>query len=190
MAAPSAQNIKRVPGTLVENPTNLAIAPPHGGTILGLTRSMIFKPGIRSTQVTAEELGGTAVEAYYTGENVVFTAILREFDPDAITAIFPRATVGASGDPMIEYQPDGSHQARPGMRLSTKAIKLLFVPKATDSHPYIIVYKALPAVEETLELMLAFNHELGVPVMFYGIPDDASSRKVYQIGRKEDISLT
>jgi hypothetical protein len=190
VAAPSAQNILRVSGTLVMNPTNLAIAPPHGGTILGLTRSMIFKPGIKTTQVTAEELGGTAVEAYYTGENVVFTAILREFDPDAINAIYPEASLASSGDPLFQYQPDGAHQERPGSRLSAKSFKLLFVPKAFDTHPYILIYKALPAVDETVEIMLAFNHEVSIPVMFFGIPDDASSRKVYQMGRREDISLT
>lgn len=190
MATPNPQNIKRVAGVLVANPTDLSIAPPHGGVELGLTRSLIFRTGIKSTQVTAEELGGTSVESYYVGENVVFSAILREFDPDAIVDIFPTASVGASGDPMIQYQPDGSHQSRPGMRLSSKSIKLLFVPKADDNHPYVLVYKALPAVEETSEIKLSFADEVGIPVMFVGIPDDASGRKVYQIGRKEDISLT
>jgi hypothetical protein len=190
MATPNPQNILRVAGVLVANPTNLALDPPHGGVELGITRGLIFRTGIKSTQVTAEELGGTTVESYYTGENVVFSAILREFDPDAIVDIFPNASVGSSGDPTIRYQPDGVHQSRPGMRLSGKALKLLFVPKADESHPYVLIYKALPAVEETAEIKLSFADEIGIPVMFIGIPDDAASRKVYEVGRKEDISLT
>ena len=50
-------------------------------------KDVVFKPGIRTKLVTAEEFGGAVVEGIYCGESCVLACFLRGFDDDALDAI-------------------------------------------------------------------------------------------------------
>ena len=190
MAEPRSSNIRELPGDLVINPTDLTVPSPYGGTKLGEVRAKIFRFGIKTTMSTAEELGNITVEGRYVGEAAIFAAILREFDADAIETIFPNTPVGQAGrDPVIEFDPT-EVGLEPGLKLSTSAVKLLFVPRAIEEHEHVLLYLAMPAIEETAELRCAFQQEIGIAVFFVGIPSAAAGMKVYQIGKRTEISLT
>lgn len=183
MATADIKNIVRLRGRLVKDPTNLSTAFPHGGTALGLARDMVFRFGFKTTFVHAEEFGAR-VETIFAGETAVFAAVLREFDKDAVSAIFPNT--GASGA-LIKGNASGSGINRAGTLLSSKSFKLLFSPTAVDHHQFVVIYKAVPMLEETAEFQMSLGDEVGIAVMFQAIPDSAG--KLYQIGKKADISL-
>lgn len=187
MSTANVRNVRYIPGRLYANPTDLSTTAPFGGTALGLVRDMIFKPIVRTSTVTAEEFGSPVIEAVYAGEQALFSCVLREFDSDAISAIFPNSAAGSTtGDRIIQGRVSGSVN-RPGYLLSNKQLTLLFMPRSLDHHPCILMRNAIPAVDETMEIQLSLSEEVGMAVNFYCTPD--SSGRVYDIGRRADLSL-
>ena len=188
MAAPSVRDVLRIPGKLVINPSNINAAFPHGGTELGLVRDSEMRVGIKTELVHAEEWGGQPVEAVYCGETALYAAVLREWDDDAISNIFPNTAAGAiSGNRSILGSVAGSGINRAGTLLSSKSFVLLFSPKAVDRHPMVILRKAIPMVEESSMLQLSLAEELGIGVVFQCVPD--ANDKLYDIGKREDLTL-
>jgi hypothetical protein len=186
MATPLARNVRFVPGRLVKDPTNLAIAYPYGGTELGLTTAMIFKPGIQSRQHGAEEFGGAIVESTYVGEVATFCCALRGFDADALARVFPNVVTGAAtGKTGVSASAGGANL--PGYRMSGKAFKLLWVPDDTVENHGLLIYNAIPGVEETAELALSISEEFGIPVFFMASPD--ASKRLYQMAAFDDLAL-
>lgn len=189
MALANVRNILRVMGRLCSDPTSVATAFPHGGTALGLVRDGIFRPGVKHHAVLAEEWGNQQVEVVYGGEMSVFAVVLRELDNDMVQKAFVNTAAGtSSGDRVITYEPDATAaNTRPGTLLSTKSFKLLFSPKATNRDPAILIYKAIPVIDESAELQLSLGEELGIAALFHCIPD--ASGRVYQVGKLEDLTL-
>jgi len=186
MATATVRDVLRIPGRLLINPTNLNSAFPHGGTELGLTRDAEMRLGINTSLVTAEEWGQAPVEAVYTGESAVFAAVLREWDNDAISNVFPNTGTGStSGDRTILGRTSGANRA--GYLLSNKAVVLLFSPKAVDRHPMVLVRKAVPLVEISSMLSLSLAEEFGIGVVFQALPNSAG--QLYDIGKREDLTL-
>tara|TARA_B100000686_G_scaffold145595_1_gene153091 strand:- start:939 stop:1505 length:567 start_codon:yes stop_codon:yes gene_type:complete len=188
MSSGSVRDVLRIPGKLVINPTDINAAYPHGGTEMGLTRDSQMRFGIKTSLVHAEEWGNQPVESVYCGESAVFAAVLREWDNDAISNIFPNVGTGAvSGDKTILGRVAGAGVNRAGYLLSNKSFVLLFSPKSVDRHPMVIIRKAIPMVEEASMLQLSLAEEMGIGVVFQAIPD--SSDRLYDIGRREDLTL-
>tara|TARA_R100000963_G_C4642949_1_gene106666 strand:- start:1589 stop:2155 length:567 start_codon:yes stop_codon:yes gene_type:complete len=188
MSTAAVRDVLRIPGRLVINPTDITADFPHGGTEMGLTRDAEMRLGISTSLVTAEEWGQVPVEAVYAGESAVFAAVLREWDNDAISNIFPNTGTGTiSGDRTILGRSSGGSVNRAGYLLSNKSFILLFSPKAIDRHPMVIVRKAVPMVNETASLSLSLAEEFGIGVVFHAIPD--SSGRLYDIGKREDLTL-
>jgi len=205
MSASDVRKILRIAGKLCINPTDISDTAqfPYGGTALGVTRAAEFRFGIKTALVTAEEWGQAPVESVYTGEVAVFAFVLREFDNDAIATLFPNTAVGAtSGDRVIEGRVDGVGVNRAGYLLSDKAVSLLFAPQVDkttttpgsttfipyDLQPMIYVRKAIPMVEEASMLQLSLAEEVGIGVVFQGIPDGGTG-KVYEVGKRGDLTL-
>ncbi len=186
MATRDVRNVLRVPGRLIMNPTDLSIDAPHGGTELGLVRDAEFRLGIKTSVVTAEEFGVQPIEYVYAGEAAVMAAVLREFDEDAIQAIFPDTAPGMCG-PISTISYDVNDDPRAGRFLSAQSFSLLFSPRSLDRHPMILLYKVIPLVEESSLLNLSLSEELGIGVMFHCIPD--ASGRVYSIGHRGDLTL-
>lgn len=185
MATAAVQNILRLRGRLVAAPTDLGAAFPHGGTQLGLVKQATFRYGIQTQNITAEEYGGITTEAVYAGEGAVLAGFMRDYDNDMIARLFPGTSAGASGARVVEQDAGDS-----GILLSSRSIVLLFAPIATNAttgHPHILMYNAVPMLDETADLQLHAGVEAAVAFVFRCIPD-ASSR-LYRIGRRGDLSL-
>jgi len=149
---------------------------------------MVFNFGIKTSVAVAEEWGGVVTRAFYAGERPFMASILREFDNDALNNIFPNTTAGSSsGDRRIRFEPGVSGQNRSGYDLTGKALVLLFSPRAVDRHPHILLYYAIPAIDETARLQMALSEEIGIAAVFWAGID--TQYRCYNVGKREDLSL-
>src|SRR3990167_1826631 len=138
MAAPSSASIIRVPGRLISNPTNLGAAEPYGGTYLGTTRDQEFTPNPVSRPIW-DEAWSSYRDVIYGGERVLFKAVLRYPDEDALLAIAPKSVASGSSGVHWLFRPGGTTQnTRAGTSLGAQSIKLLFSPRAPLSHPMLV----------------------------------------------------
>jgi hypothetical protein len=186
----SASQILKVPGALFTSVTSLTGSAPYGGTAIGEVRNRIFRPGVKVHKVAAEEWGGQTCEVLYGATVAVFGCVLRSWDADALRIVFPCSEDGASGEALVLYQPaaDDDDTFRPGRALaSSYGVPLTFVPRAPAAHSFVHLYNAVPAVEETAELQFGVSREIGLAVMWHGLPDDQG--RVFAQGRREDITL-
>ena len=184
MALPDATKIYRVPGRLAIDPTNLATAFPHGGTALGIASKMRIITGIEESRVTAEEFGGQTVEAILGKRDFFMSALLRQWDNDAIGMLFgDDSSAGASGDKIVSWP--GTD--RSGYQLSGRSVKLVFTADRQTEHPSLLIYKAMPLYAEAEALRLTVLSELAMPVVFLGIRDGSS--RVAAMGLLSDLSL-
>jgi len=185
MAAPSTQNMLRIPGKLVKDPTDLSAAYPYGGTELGLVHQAMFKPQAKHHPITAEEWGEQTVEVISGGTSVLFGVTLRGMDNDAWSSVWPDTATGSpSGDKTIRFRVDNS---RAGSLLSASSMILLFVPEAVMRHRAVIIRDAIPVVVEDASIQFSASEEIALDVIFYGRPD--SSERVAQIGYIKDLAL-
>lgn len=187
MSAPSIRNVFRFPGRLISSPTNLSAAHPYGGTELGIARDMIFRFGQVSTESEAEEFG-RVVAVTLAGEKAALMCVLRTYDNDAISAVFPNTSAPSKGrHRVINGRASGSGIDRAGFDLDSMAIKLLFVPHAVEEHPAILVYNAVPILDESAELQMAIGEEFGIALAFKATPD--ATGRDYSIGSLSDLTL-
>ena len=190
MATANALRIVHQSGILYADVTTLASAP-FGGVCLGYVKDLEFRFQRRTQIVTAEEWGGQAVDQIDLGESAVIAGILRGVDPDAINKVFANTAAGTtSGERVVKGAVNGTNRA--GYSLYNKAFKLLFAPDDTDRGQFIVVYKAIPLVDEAAAMQTRLDAELGIAVAFWGVPDTGTgtTKAVYQIGRREDLSLS
>jgi len=185
VATAVARHALYLPGRLIMDPTDFSAAAPYGGTRLGLTRLVVLRLGSTHKVITAEEWGNQAVEVIHGGTSLVLGATLRAWDADALAAIFLDTAEGdPSGERVVKFRADAG---RAGTQLSTKAMKLLFVPRAVVRQPSIYIRQAVPVVADDAEIMLAPHEQFGISVVFYAIPD--TNEDVAEIGRLTDLTL-
>lgn len=190
MATPTAtvDEILKMKGRLVKDPTDLSIAFPYGGVQLGLVRDIRYRPGIKTKRVRAEELG-RVVEGLVANAQGVIAAVLRGWDSDAITTIYPFSTVGGSGTPLVTANPSAADAAdRAGGLVSDRAFQLVFAPTDETNHLFVIFDFALPMLEDTAEMQFEIGTEFGLPVMFEASAR-ASDGRAEQIGRRADVTV-
>lgn len=166
MAEPSATNIERVPGILYKDPTDLSSQSTYG-TALGAASGVYLAPGMRTELVTAAEFGGEPVEGLYLGEGWRVGAMLRSMDADALQTVFPNTVLGTGGTIRGLTAPGST---RAGTLLSTRTVKLLYAPHDA-SHFGLLLYRAMPLVEEQAEVMNSILSERQIPVMFVAMRD-------------------
>jgi len=185
MASPVVRNALHMPGSLITAPTSLSAAAPYGGTRIGLVRDMVFEFKAEKYEVRAEEWGNQVVDLVYGGSSPVFAVTLREFDNDAISAMFLDSAAGSvSGDRAINLRAD---YGRAGTLASTKEVKLLFVPRAVLRQPSILIRAAVPAMATEMKLSLSMGEEIGLAALWYARPD--SSNRVATICKLADMTL-
>ena len=178
MATADLNQVMQVPGRLCIGPTDLTTAFPHGGTALGEVYQAVATQTSSWFDVRAEEFGGIPVDAVFSGESWVFGAVLRQFDETAIGTVFPNTVTGTTTKRVgIKSWLDAASPVRPGALASSRSVKLLFSPLDPIRNRAVIFYRAMPRVTETLNLALAFNKRVEVPVLFVAMPD-ATSRLV------------
>lgn len=189
MATQDPAKIRYLSGRLVANPTDLSAAFPHGGTELGTVRRLVFTARSERPPVRAEEFGGAEVEYIRGAQDAALAAVLREWDPDAIAAVFPNTATGSvSGKPVLRGQVFGAGVTKPGTLASDKALVVLVSPDATDRAEGLILPNALPMPEEQLELQFAIGVEAGLALVFRAVPH-ATSGKTFELGRIRDLEV-
>jgi len=182
MAAPSETKVFRVSGTLIANPLNLTTGPDYGGTILGATNRVSYDPGLDYRPVRAEEYGGQSVEEILFQSDFIFGATFRNWEDDVLSTIFPNTSAGVTAR-LVDFP--GLNTS--GTRMSAQSIKLLFAPDRPTEHPGMLIYSALPLIEETETIRLSILSELLVIVLFKGLRDGTG--RVAQLGLLSDMTL-
>jgi hypothetical protein len=177
------RNISTFPGKLVLNPTSLTSTYPGGGTELGIVQDIVLTIDQPYKFVQAEEFGGQTVEGIVTKEGCSLGAILRSWDRDALTKLFPNTSQGSVSGKRLVTAPG---TIRPGEQLSARSAVVVFWPDDRDRHPMLVLWRALPAIKETSEIQLKLSEEYGVPALFFGIQD--TSGRLYSWGMAHDIS--
>jgi hypothetical protein len=184
VAQSNPRNISTIPGKLVLNPTSLTAAYPGGGTELGIVQDIVLTIEQPYKFIEAEEFGGQRVEAVVTREGCALGAVLRAWDKDALNRVFPNTALGAVTGKRKVSAPG---TIRPGEKLSDRSVVLVFWPDDRDRHPFFVMWRALPAIQETSDIQLKLNEEFGLPVMFFGIQD--TSGRLYTMGLPHDITF-
>ena len=187
MSTAVANEILHVPGHLIKNPTNLTAPPDFGGTELGNTAEIVLRVVHRSLELRGEEYASEIVEIIEGSDDIAIACFLRGFDKDALTTIFRNSSISTKTDKPIITWPGATAPSTLG---SSKAFKLLFAPDSTEAVPGLILYNAIPLVQEVAEMRFAFDlsDELGVPVIFRAIRNTPG--KLAQMALLEDMSLT
>lgn len=185
MTAPNPANLLRVPGRLSHSPSSLGTYP-HGGTALGLA-SVTFRPRESVFVQTAVEWGGIPVELIDQGPAWTLDAMMREWDADSLAALFPCYAAGRSGGPILKYTADSTvHRA--GRKVGTTLGKVVvFTPDSPAEHPWLILRRAVPAIQETAEMAMRANTTVTLPVRWYATPD--GNRDVFDWGQLRDLTL-
>lgn len=190
MGARDPRKIAAVPGRLVKDPTSLATTFPYGGTVLGTYRDVVFRPAPTYFEVIAEEYGSAVADVVYMGEAPFVACVLRHFDEEALAAYFPNLTSTGTVTKrkgVVGPSPDPAATVRAGASLSSRSLKLLFVPDDPDRNRALVIYKAIPRVAESVEVAFQFDRTQEVPVIFTGIPD--ATGRGYALHFLRDMTL-
>ena len=190
MISKPLNNLLHSPGRLCTDPTDLSIAYPHGGTALGIIRSVAVEPGFHVYMIKAEEYASAVVEAVLLGESYVLSLIIRGIDDPTVKAMYPNTRVGAvTGHRVIESPDPRSDTAfRAGRRLSDRAVTLFFSPDDQTEGRAVLMHKAMPMLEEAAELSLTTKDEYELAAVWHTIPIEAG-KAPYQEGLIQDIML-
>lgn len=185
MAVADVRNVQYIRGRLAKAPTDFTAAFPHGGTALGLFGKIELRIVPIRGEVTAEEYHGIPVEVIEGGERVVVGALLREYDADAISTLFPGTSTGTkTGKPVVAR----TFTTLRGGLGSARSVALVFSPEDTEARPALYLPRAVPLLAEQASLSYSISREWGVPVMFLALPDGSASGRIYQIGLLEDLT--
>ncbi len=184
MGVIDVRKILRVPGRLAFGISTPSDDWPHGGTGLGSTRGITLKHFGADFPVTAEEFGGEPVEVLQRAEAWGLACVLRTFDNDAVNTVFPNTSVGATTQHRKIVIP-GTRKA--GRRRSDNAVVLAFTPDNERDAPMILLYNAVPMLEETAALNFNREEDVGIPVVFMGIRNSAGL--IMEVGRKHDLTV-
>lgn len=188
MANPTPSDILKVSGRLCSAPTDLSTAYPHGGTALGTVGKAQYDFAIGTRAIKAEELG-TTVEVLYTGEEGIFSCVLRGWDRDALANVFLDTAAGSTTGRRIVQGRTQVDTVRAGSRLSPNAVLLYFSPR-NSQHPGILIYQAIPMPEQAARVNATLNTEVQIAAQWRITPDSArAGQPLYQIGLAGDLTL-
>lgn len=187
MAAAASASILRVPCRLIASPTDLGAAEPYGGTYLGTTRDNQLYPGHLWRKIWGEA-AGTYKDAIYAGQEVYLRCVMRYPDADMIANVAPKAIASGSSGIRWLFRPEGTtSNRRAGTSMGTLSFKLLLAPRAATAHPMVILYNAVPLIEESAVIPFGWNEEWALAVTFMGTPD--SSGRVFDTGQRANLVL-
>jgi len=191
MASPDVTAIYRVPGRLCYGPTTDPPTDdyPHGGTALGVVSYLTVSVEKRYERCVAAEYGGELENVIDCGEDLRLFGLLRQWDEDAYTLLFPDVDTGAGGGFLVDAPGDYPNA---GLALSSKEVKLLFSPYGPED-PALIVYAAIPRLQVVGEAHFEMANrwrllsELRLAVAFEA-SRDAQGRR-WKMGKLADLTL-
>ncbi len=187
MGVPDVRKALRVNGRLCWDPTDVTTGTyPFGGVGLGVATGKAHRIRSEHHVVRAEEWAGAAVDAVYTGEEHVFSAVLRAWDTDAIAALcLDRADGGTTGRELMKSRVN-TDAVRGGAMLSTLSGILYFSPDS-DSDPGVIFYNAIPMRPDQSEAAYNLAEKWGQPMIWIATPN--ASGNVAFVGLRKDITI-
>lgn len=158
MAAPAGNNAVRVVGQLFHTPTgaDLTQAANHG-TPLGLVDRIRWDPGVLTKALVLEETNRHH-KLLYCGQRPRLSFSLESFDPDALAILFPTVMTGGLKGPRLKAGDDPV-----GLAVTPRVI--LFVPERS-AHPALILYAALPLIEQAAEIRKSSTNPQAFPAAF------------------------
>lgn len=178
--------IIRAPGRLVANPTtSLATTSfPYGGTYLGLTSGFSIVIVGQKFLVWSESYGAIG-DVLQEDTQYEAMCLVRGWTDDAISELF--ASVEQSTGSISGHKVLSRPVVSPGVSVYGTAIKVLFVPDNPKDVPAVMLYAALPDLEENERITWSRSEELGMPIKFLCLLD--GSGRAIKIGRLVDLPL-
>lgn len=183
MATPAITKVYRSVGALYLSPSDLAAAPPYGGTALGIVNEVRLTAATRSFPIEAEEYGGEAVDEVYQGRDWTMTATIRGYDDDTLARLFPNTAAGSSSGQRVISEPGG---LLAGSLLIGRVVSLLYAPFRTGD-PGFLLYQALPNLRLSSSSKFGLDEDLAFDSVWRAIRD--ASGRTLQIGLVEDLTL-
>jgi len=176
-------NPLRKPGRLCHTPTDLSAAWPHGGTGLGnVTAAKLYVQTTGSRVVVAEEFG-EVVETIKGGRSVWLAVSLRDWDADSLALVWSKTAGSISGNPLLSI-PSTPRAGRLG---SSDAKKILWTPRDQTNGVAVLLYAAIPELDEELVVRFSVFSEMMQAVVFRAVRN--SSDNIAQIGTLADFTL-
>jgi len=180
VASADRDTIYKIPGDLYINPSDLTSS---FGTLLGAVRGVHLRPNQEAHELGAPEWADEPAEVLLGRQRWVFGCNLRAWDHDAVSTLFPNVS-GSSGSTVIDHP--GTNRA--GYKLTSSSVVLLF-KALKSSHPSVIVYNALPMIDEAAQLSFMVSDEFAFPALFLATRGHASGKSV-AVGLLANLSLT
>lgn len=157
---------------------------PFGGKEIGKVKQVRFASS--STPLTViHEGSGEIGEMLEAPNRYIFACYLRGHDNDALKALFGvRASVGSQTGHQVVLFPS---LVSPGKSAIGRGVKVLVVPDDPVNVDALLIYQAVPDLQEGAEMSFSRNEELGFPMRFECIRDTFG--RVAAIGRLQDLKL-
>lgn len=187
MAAADLASILNNPGRLCHTPTSTSTAFPHGGTAIGATKEVVCTSVQGRKEIRDEGFGQEIHDIIWTGENWAIACVLRQWDADAVSILFPNTSAGTVTQQRMVVGVTTTNN-RPGLRLRSLAKKILFSPLDPDRVPAVLFYAAVPMPRETEELNLSLDKRFEVGAVFAALRHDTLG--TYQVGFLKDLTLS
>jgi hypothetical protein len=177
LASVDITGLLHLPGTLISTPTDLTIASPYGGTILGLVSEMAVMIEQDVEKLSYPDMLGEkeTVETVDLGRGWSMAGALRSFDEDAMQLFFPVTAAGAATGRRVVLEND---TFRPGGRGSASAVPVLYVPDASAHRPSFLFHMAIPNIGEAEKLQLDLDQEAMLGFVFNPLKTVGLKRRV------------
>ena len=139
------------------------------GTELGVYEDLVFMPnvGIRRTRGYEDKYNRVTTGVIMMGEMPVVGVTLRQWDEDVYNAV----CVGAENTGMKGLVTAGTN-------LASLAQTFAFIPEDTTAWPALLLYNAIPVLDETAEITISAIEEMVLQTFWHALPD--SSDRVYK----------
>ena len=184
MGTPATNNVLRVPGRLVRDPTDLSASFPYGGTALGVVSGVALDRGIVTEELVGGDDRNQTIDLLYLREQWRLSVVLREWTDEALAVAGYNLGTGASTSK--KYLANRGSVV-PGRLLSSfLSMKLVYAPEDAST-PGILVFRALPAIEETSMLNLNMGDDLTFSLLFHCIEGAAAYSSEGYVARLADL---
>jgi len=159
----------------------------YGGTKLGTFQAFRLRIIPRTEPLTEEAYGGEVVDVLSLGADIEATAVLRSWDADALSEVFPNsAAPGGSGVVRQVYHPGSTLVEGQWMTDFASGILLAaFDP----NHPSLYLPNAVPYHKEEIELSLSAYDDLHLEAARWLALRDGSDRS-FRLASISDIVST
>ena len=186
MAAPGSQ-LRHVKGRLILNPTS-ADTPggdsAYGGKILGTYQSFRLRKIPLRESLRAEEYGGERVDSMHLGFDIEATAVLRNWDADALANRFPNSAVAGVGGSVRQVFEAGTALI-PGQWMTDFSAALMWAPFDV-AHTGLYIFNSVPFYREAFEERLGAFEDLALEDVRWLCLRSGSTKK-YRMASMTDI---